>query len=186
MLVRLRARAFGGVDRRAGRGRCRSHPRPSCGRSARDPERRRATAAARRAARAGRSPGRSRSPVPALPAAGPCPCPSARARATSCRGRCDRRCRPSAASGLDEAVLDLRRSRKPAPSSSARQSGSVRSRPPWRTSMRRSSHFAPCGSFPGGTTASSTSKRASRRRRCADDAQNCVGMLVVPVVEDLG
>ena len=58
---------------------------------------------------------------------------------------------------------------KPAPSSSVRHSGSVRSRPPM-TSMSRSSHLPPFGSLPGGMTVSVASSRAPGPSRRADRA----------------
>jgi hypothetical protein len=51
----------------------------------------------------------------------------------------------------------------PAPSSSARHCGSVRSRPPASVSMSRSSHFPPSGSFPGSMTVSVAITRAPGR-----------------------
>ena len=184
MLVRLRPRPFGGVDRRAGRGRSRSRPRPCCGRSARAPERRSARAAGRRAGRAARSRDRSRSRAPAPRAAGPCPSRSAPGRATSCRGRCGRRCRPSAAPCLDQAVLDPDRL-EPVASSSARHCASSRSRPPKSASISRSSHFAPCGSFPGGDDGVEHEQSRVVGRGGADRrAGSAAARLVVPVVED--
>ena len=97
VLVRLGTRALDPRRRRAGRDRSRSLRRPSCGRTARAPARRRPTAVDRPAARAARSRGRSRSPAAAPREGGRCLCPSAPARATSCRDRCGPQCRPSTA-----------------------------------------------------------------------------------------
>ena len=97
VLVRLRASALAGVDHEeeeVDTRRARDH-RAHEALVAR--ARRRPRAGARRGARAARSRGRSRSRAAAPRAAGRCPSPSARARATSCRGRCGPRCRPSAA-----------------------------------------------------------------------------------------
>src|SRR5207248_841307 len=48
----------------------------------------------------------------------------------------------------------IRTGSKPAPSSSARHCALSRSRPAKSASISRSSHFAPFGSFPGGSTVS--------------------------------
>ena len=162
VLVRLRPRALPGVDHEQEEvdpGRAGDH-RPDEALVAR--ARRRPRAAARRQARAARSRGRSRSRAAAPPAAGPCPSRSAPARATSFRGRCGRRFRPSAASRLDQAVLDRDRL-QPGALEQRRHCGSVRSRPPASMSMSRSSHLAPSGSFPGSMTDSVARTRAPGR-----------------------
>ncbi len=67
MFARLRHDAVVGGDRRAARSRCRWRPRPSCGRGARAPARRRSRASRRSRAARRRSRVRSRCRAPSLP-----------------------------------------------------------------------------------------------------------------------
>ena len=170
--------------RRAGRGRSRSRPRPCCARSARGP----GTSIEREAAAVGKLERRvaevDRDPARAAPrAAGRCPCRSAPGRATSCRGRCGRRCRPSAA-----CVRPPPRPRRASASASVRQSSSVRPSRTTRDHRRLAARAARAasssstaqaklgssasGSAPPPTRATvSSTVAAGRRRRAARRAR---------------
>ena len=74
----------------------------------------------------------------------------------------------------------------PAPSSSARHCCSSRSRPPARTSIRRSSHFAPVGIVAGLDHRLVDQKACVRRGDRSDRAQDPGRVGVGPVVEDPG
>ena len=109
--------------------------------------------------------------------------------------RGDARCRPArgcpcqatgraSTSEIVEMVGTTRVIRKPLRSSSDANSASVRSRPPTKSSMSRSSDFAKCGSSPVGTTLSTSRSVASGRHVATEVGQQRDRLVVVEVVHD--